>query len=107
VSRSDRERIADILDAATELARVVAVGQSDFLADSVRVRAAERLLEIISEASGSLSADVTGRLSDVAWRDIARLRIVLARHYHRVDPNQVWTIATVDVPLVAERLRSF
>ena len=30
-------------------------------------------------------------------RDIYRLRIVLAHHYYRVDPEQVWVIATFDV----------
>jgi uncharacterized protein with HEPN domain len=106
VSRSDRERIADIFEAATELASVIAVGQTAFLADVVRMRAAERLLEIIGEASGTLSPDVTAQLPDVAWQDIARLRILLAHHYHRVDPSQVWTIATIDVPTLVDRLRT-
>jgi uncharacterized protein with HEPN domain len=26
------------------------------------------------------------------------LRILLAHPYHRVDPNQVWTIAVDDIP---------
>jgi uncharacterized protein with HEPN domain len=26
------------------------------------------------------------------------LRTVLAHHYHRVDPNQVWAIAAVELP---------
>jgi uncharacterized protein with HEPN domain len=34
----------------------------------------------------------------VNWRDITRLRIVLAHHYQRVDPEQVWNIAVVEVP---------
>lgn len=67
------------------------------------MRAAERLLEIIGEAANSLSDETTGRYPGVPWRDVRRLRIVLAHHYQRVDPNQVWTIATADVPhLVAQ-----
>jgi uncharacterized protein with HEPN domain len=53
-----------------------------------------------------LSRDVTAQLPDVAWRDIARFRILIAHHYHRVDPSQVWTIATIDVPTLVDRLRS-
>ena len=30
--------------------------------------------------------------------------ILLAHHYHRVDPEQVWTIAVNDVPALAETL---
>jgi uncharacterized protein with HEPN domain len=33
------------------------------------------------------------------------LRIVLAHHYHRVDPGQVWAIATSEVPRLAEGIR--
>jgi uncharacterized protein with HEPN domain len=37
---------------------------------------------------------------------MARLRILLAHHYHRVHPEQVWVIATVDVPALVDRLRA-
>jgi hypothetical protein len=37
---------------------------------------------------------------------IIGLRIVLAHHCHRVDPNQVWVIATNEFSHFAERLRS-
>jgi uncharacterized protein with HEPN domain len=33
-----------------------------------------------------------------------RLRIVLAHHYHRVDPELVWTFATVEVPALRSTL---
>lgn len=67
-------------------------------------RAAERLLEIIGEAASTLSDELIEQIPDVAWRDVRRLRIVLAHHYHRVDPDQVWVIASVEVPALAERL---
>ena len=35
---------------------------------------------------------------------ITRLRIVLAHHYQRVDPSQVWTIAAEEPPAVVEAL---
>ena len=60
MSRSDDERVADILEAADELALVVAVGA---------------------------------------------LRILLAHHYHRIDIDQVWQIATVSVPELVRHLR--
>ena len=33
-----------------------------------------------------------------AWDDVRRLRIVVAHSYHQVDPDQVWSIGTADVP---------
>ena len=64
MSRADRERIDDILDAASEIASVVDAGRQ-------------------------------------AWDSN---RALLAHHYHRVDPDQVWTIATRDVPALVEHL---
>jgi uncharacterized protein with HEPN domain len=106
VSRSDEQRLADLLDAADELASIVDRGRESFDADPILRRAAERLLEIIGEAANGLSDETTGRHRDVPWRDITRLRIILAHHYHRVDPDQVWTIAAEHVPAMATALRS-
>lgn len=104
MSRSDEQRLADILDAAAELSAIVGRGRDAFLADAILKRAAERLLEIIGEAANALSEETTGRFPGIGWRDLARLRIVLAHHYQRVDPEQVWTIAIGDVPALATRL---
>ena len=74
--------------------------------DQVLLRAAERLLEIIGEAASNVS-DV-GRLDrpDVDWRAIAWLRIVLAHHYHRIDPDLIWVYAREQAPALAAALRT-
>ncbi len=104
MSRNDDQRVADILDVANELANITNVGKNTFASSPLHIRAAERLLEIIGEASNTLSDEFKDRHSDVAWRDISALRILLAHHYHRVDVDQVWEIATGAVPELAERL---
>lgn len=105
MSRSDDQRVADILEAAGELAMVVSIGQEAFGERILYVRAAERLLEIIGEASTSLSDDFKAAHGEVAWRDVSALRILLAHHYHRVDLDQVWQIATTSVPDLVHQLR--
>ncbi len=70
----------------------------------MRQRAAERLLEIIGEAANALSEDFRNNLPDVRWRHVVSLRHLLAHHYHRVDPDQIWSIASNDVPGFAEGL---
>jgi uncharacterized protein with HEPN domain len=64
----------------------------------------ERLLEIIGVAANSLSEDFRAERPSIPWRDIG-LRVVLAHHYHRIDPGQVWTIATTEVPRLVQNLR--
>jgi uncharacterized protein with HEPN domain len=104
VSRGDDQRVADILEAADELASVVAVGRQAFSASLLHRRAAERLLEVIGEASTALSDEFKVARPGVAWRDVGALRILLAHHYHRVDVDQVWQIAAVAVPDLARQL---
>jgi uncharacterized protein with HEPN domain len=64
---------------------------------------------LISKTSvGALSPTTSSRLPESAvpladstrqkWPAFTRLRIVLAHHYHRIDPNLVRKTATTDVP---------
>lgn len=97
MSRSDDERIADIVEAAREVAALVSRGRAAYDADRVLQLALERLLEIIGEASVSLSAEQRANRPGIPWRDIVRLRDLVAHHYQRVDPDLLWTVATEDV----------
>ena len=105
MSRSDAERVADIFEAADEVAKVVAVGHQGFAESVILRRATERLLEIIGEASTALSDEFKAAHAGVAWRDVGALRILLAHHYHRIDVDQVWQIAAISVPELVRHLR--
>lgn len=98
MSRSDHERIADIVEAAAEIAAVVDRGQTAWDEDRVSRLAVERLLEIIGESARAMSDGGRSSLPAVPWADVIGLRTLLAHHYHRVDPEQVWVIASVEVP---------
>jgi uncharacterized protein with HEPN domain len=105
VSRRDDERVADILDAATQIAEIVELGRDVWDKDRIRQLAVERLLEIIGEAANSLSEDFRSQYLGIPWGDIIGLRVVLAHHYHRVDPGQVWVIAAIEVPRLVQDIR--
>jgi uncharacterized protein with HEPN domain len=96
----------DILDAAEQILEVVADGREVWVKDRLRQLAVERLLEIIGESANALSDDFRAQYPSVPWRDIIGLRVVLAHHYHRVDPNQVRVIAVDEVPRLAQQLQS-
>lgn len=98
MSRTDRERLEDILEATTQIVALTGRGRSAFDTDLAIQPALERLLEVIGGSATRLSSEAMEALPDVDWSRIRRLRIVLAHHYHRVDPEQVWTIATSAVP---------
>ena len=104
MSRADDERIEDITEAAREIGSIVAVGRENWDADSVLRLAVERLLEIIGESARAMTEPGRARHPEIPWSDIIGLRTLLAHHYHRVDPDQVWTIATDDIPALLDRL---
>ena len=88
MSRSDEQRVQDILDASDQILEVVKDGRAAWDKDRFRQLAVERLLEIIGESANLLTDGFRAQFPDIAWRDLIGLRIVLAHHYHRVDPNQ-------------------
>ena len=92
--------------AADEIAAVVARGRVAFDDDVVLRRAIERCLEIMGEASKTVSRDFAAAHDEIPWSDMAKVRDRLSHHYHRVDPGQLWAMASVDVPAVAESLRA-
>ena len=104
MSRTDDERVADILDASDQVSRIVADGEAAYRADRIRQLAIERLLEIIGESARAMTDGGRGRHTDIPWSDIVGLRTLLAHHYHRVDPDQVWVIAAETLPGVARAL---
>jgi hypothetical protein len=57
VSRSDNQRVQDILDAADQILDVVNDGRGIWAKDRLRQLAVERLLEIIGESANALSDD--------------------------------------------------
>ncbi len=104
MTRGDDLRIADIRAAGRTIATLVARGRGAFDSDPAIQPALERFLEIIGEAAGALQEETRQSYPTVPWREIMRLRTVLAHHYHRVVPDQVWTSAQQDVPKVLEAL---
>lgn len=87
MSRADDERIVDILDAGRQIAEVVERGKRAWDTDRISQLAVERLLEIIGESARAMSNEARSAFPDVRWADVIGLRIVLAHHYHRVDPG--------------------
>lgn len=106
MSRSDTERLADMVMAIDEIASIVKRGRESFDADVALRRAVERCLEILGEAAKAVSDDVRKAFPLIPWSDLARVRDRLSHHYHRIDPAQIWEIADHEIPQVAEQLRA-
>lgn len=102
MTRTSAERLADIREAAERVSRAVealeraeASGTEDeaqLAFDALLYR-----LVVIGEAVKALPSDLLARQPQIPWREIARLRDLLAHHYYRVDALVIRR--TVETPL--------
>ncbi len=106
MSRTTRERLADLNNAADGVRRAVEAlerAESQKAEDDAQLAFDALLyrLVVIGEAVKMLPARLLASQPQVAWREIARLRDLLAHHYYRVDAEVIRR--TVEAPM--EELR--
>ena len=103
--RDDRERLLDIVEAATRVAAIVAMGRDRYENDSVVQDALIRRLEIIGEAATKVGEELKVRHPTLPWRRAAATRNRIVHGYFDVDLDLLWEIAVRDVPALADELR--
>lgn len=106
MTRSESERIGDILDACRKLSDVAQRGRAEFDENWVLQSAAERQLEIIGEAVVHLSDDFLASL-DAPARQARGLRNVLSHEYFRINQDRVWNVVVNDVPVLFAALAPY
>lgn len=57
-----------------------------------------RQIEIIGEATKSISSDMRNKYPNIPWKDIAGMRDKLIHDYFGVDINAVWSTTRKDIP---------
>jgi uncharacterized protein with HEPN domain len=77
------------------------VDHDAFVENYLLRRAAERALQIISEAAKALSKDLTDRYPEIDWRGVRGLGNVLRHDYERVDADTLWEILSDKLPELA------
>lgn len=105
-SASEVQRDADLLlhiarycDDAIDAARQA--GSEDAFLDSRLYQHAVAMCVLeIGELSKHLSDGFLQAHAEIPWRAICRMRDMYAHHYHRTDPHQLWTTATMDLPVL-------
>jgi len=79
---------------------VAGVNAETFNDDTLRLYAATRCLEIISEASRRLPDELKARHPSIGWRDIAAAGNIYRHEYEVVAARRVWQTLTVSLPLL-------
>ena len=106
MSRSDAERVADILAACGRLAEIVEQGRAEFDRNWIAVSAASYELAVVGEAVAGLSDEFLAEHADVPARDAKSLRNLLMHEYFRAEPGIVWDTIASDIPDLARVMRS-
>ncbi|HSK81327.1 MAG TPA: DUF86 domain-containing protein [Thermoanaerobaculia bacterium] len=104
-SRTDREFLADILEAIRRGRMYVdGMDYDQFMADLKTQDAVVRALEVIGEAAKRLSPAVREQHASIPWKNMAGLRDKLIHDYFGVNLDIVWQIVTQELPPVALQL---
>lgn len=106
MSRNDRLRLLDMLDAIDRILQYVrGITYEQFLADRKTQDAVARNIEIIGEAAGSLSEQTRQMHTDIEWGKIIGMRNVLIHAYFGILPEIVWGVVTDDLPELQKKLK--
>lgn len=107
MSRNDRTRIREMLAAAVEVIDLAGGRSAPELAtDRMRFLATIRLIEVVGEASISVSADFKASNPDIPWREMADTRNRLIHGYYDVDPEVIAGIVERNLPDLVKSLQS-
>lgn len=107
MSRHERERLADILEALDAIAEYAGGRLEDVSIDEPVVLDAVLLrLIVLGEAIKNLSPDLRQRAFDVPWSDYAALRDVIAHQYFRVQTRLIEETVRRDLPELRRVVRA-
>lgn len=101
--RDPRIVLEQMLEAILDIERITTGKTFEaYAADRLTRRAVERCIEIVSEASRRLPADLKAIHPAIPWAKVAGIGNVLRHDYDVVNDATIWHAATVDLlPLKA------
>ena len=100
--KDDKVYLAHIADAIAQILSYTAGGHDEFMKHRMVQDAVIRNLEIIGEATKSLSDATRARCPEVPWRRVAGLRDVLIPDYMGVNMKEVWRVVESRLPALRE-----
>jgi uncharacterized protein with HEPN domain len=97
--RNDRTYLTHIKEAIESIeAYLKDTDYNSFASNKMMVDAVVRELEIIGEASNSLSNEFREKYSEILWRRMKNMRNFLIHEYFGVNTKVVWETCKNDVP---------
>ncbi len=104
--RKDRERLLDILEAIARIERYQPLERTRFDQEELLQIWMVHHIQMIGEASRSLSEELLRRYPQIPWAQIVEMRNVLVHEYFRVDLDIVWQVIHTDLPVLKEQIET-
>ncbi len=104
--RSDRERLADILEAIEKIERYVPRGKQAFESDEMFQVWIVRHLQIIGEAASRVSGETQIAFPSVPWKKMIGMRHILVHGYFEIDLDIVWSVIENDLRSLEQEIVS-
>ena len=104
--RDDRERLQDILEAIEQIEKYTVLGEAEYRHNELIQIWIVHHLQIIGEATSSLSRQLTDKYSRVPWAEIVAFRNILVHEYFRVDLKAVWKIIERDLSELRNQVKA-
>jgi uncharacterized protein with HEPN domain len=103
----DRTYLGHMLEAMARIRSYVGrKRRAGFLRSALLQDAVIRNIEIVGEAAGRVSAELTARTPGIPWRDIVGMRHRLIHGYLQVNLHTVWDVVERDLPALERNLRA-
>jgi uncharacterized protein with HEPN domain len=97
--------LQDMLSVFDEVEEFVSVGRRRFLDSRLHQRAVDKDLEILGEAAGHLTTALKEHHPEVDWKAFGHLRDARGHEYFSTDAEELWRVATEQLPALRQRLR--
>ncbi|HIK40841.1 DUF86 domain-containing protein [Thermoleptolyngbya sp. M55_K2018_002] len=102
--RDDREKLQDILDAIERIDRYTAQGRQAFEQNELIQAWFTQNLQVIGEASRSLSSTLRTHHPEVPWAKIIGMRNILTHNYFEIDLDIVWLTVAQELPSLKQAI---
>lgn len=106
-NRTWQQRFQDMLDSAQRILRYTqGMTYRNFIDDRRTFDAVLHNFAVIGEAANRIPHEIRARLSDVPWRDMVGMRIIIVHIYFRITEPHIWRAVT-ELPSLMRRLEDF
>ena len=104
--RDDREKLQDILEAIERIERYAVQGRSAFEHNELIQTWFTQNLQIIGEASRSLSSTIRNQYPEIPWTNMIGMRNILTHNYFEIDLDIVWVVVEQELPTLKQNVEN-